>query len=46
MKPRQVLDEYFEVYGQGGPITPEAERKKICKKISKKSFDIIFFLFK
>ena len=28
MKPRQVLGKYFEVYGQGSPITPEAREKK------------------
>ena len=28
MKPRQVLGKYFEVYGQGSPITPEAGEKK------------------
>ena len=27
MKPRQVLGKYFEVYGQGSPITPEAGKK-------------------
>ena len=29
MKPRQVLDEYFEVYGHGDPITPEAGEKRL-----------------
>ena len=28
MKPRQVLGKYFEVYGQGSPITPEAGKKR------------------
>ena len=28
MKPCQVLGKYFEVYGQGNPITPEAGEKK------------------
>ena len=28
MKPRQVLGKYFEVYGQGNQITPEAGEKK------------------
>ena len=28
MKPHQVLGKYFEVYGQGSPITPEAGEKK------------------
>ena len=27
MKPRQVLGKYFEVYGLGNPITPEAGEK-------------------
>ena len=27
MKPRQILGKYFEVYGQGNPITPEAGKK-------------------
>jgi hypothetical protein len=28
MKPRQVLGQYLEVYGQLSPITPEARKKK------------------
>ena len=28
MKPRQVLGKYFEVYGQGNQITPEAGKKR------------------
>jgi len=28
MKPHQVLGKYFEVYGQGSPITPEAGKKR------------------
>ena len=27
MKPRQLLGKYFEVYGQGDQITPEAGKK-------------------
>ena len=28
MKPCQVLGKYFEVYGQGNPITPEEAGEK------------------
>ena len=36
MKPRQVLGKYFEVYGQGSPITPEAGKKGLL--FEKKGF--------
>ena len=33
MKPRQVLGKYFEVYGQGNQITPEAGKKRLLYSV-------------